>query len=157
LEALLPPINALIPLILFVALILAASLYGLAASRHFPRRPEGLGSIVLFGSMTLVIAGLVAGIAAALPFVPWYAAIIGGGLSISRSAAGAAMVCRQLRQWMRRAARVCRGQRGSRCPPGYVRGCRIKCKTIVLLSSQNMLQKNTAHGHFALFVSSAMC
>jgi hypothetical protein len=80
------PINTLILLILFMALILAASLYGLAASGHFPRGQKisacGVGLVVLFGSMGLVILCLVGGIAAAVRFVPWYAAIIGGGLSV---------------------------------------------------------------------------
>jgi hypothetical protein len=75
-----------IPLVLFMALILVASLQGLAASGHFPRapRPSGaaVGPIILFGSMAVAIAGLASGIAAAIRFVPWYAAIIGGGLSI---------------------------------------------------------------------------
>ncbi len=75
-----------IPLVLFMALILAASLYGLAASGHFPRAAQsstsGVGPIILFGSMAIAIAGLASGIVAAVRFVPWYAAIIGGGLSI---------------------------------------------------------------------------
>ncbi|MGO9699132.1 MAG: hypothetical protein ACLPX7_07720 [Xanthobacteraceae bacterium] len=75
-----------IPFVLFVALILAASLHGLAASGHFPRAPRPstskVGPIILFGSMAVAIAGLASGIVAAVRFVPWYAAIIGGGLSI---------------------------------------------------------------------------
>jgi hypothetical protein len=76
------PTTLLIPLALFMGLILSASLHGLAVSGHFPRRPEGPGSILLFGSTALVIAGVVAGITAALRLVPWYAAIIGGGACI---------------------------------------------------------------------------
>jgi hypothetical protein len=75
-----------IPLVLFMALILVASLHGLAASGHFPRTPRpsasGVGPIISFGSMTVAIAGLASGIAAAVWFIPWYAAIIGGALSI---------------------------------------------------------------------------
>ena len=69
-----------------MGLILVASLHGLAASGHFPRALQpstsGVGPMILFGSMAVAIAGLACGIAAAVRFVPWYAAIIGGGLSI---------------------------------------------------------------------------
>ncbi len=75
-----------IPLVLFMALILAATLHGLAASGHFPRAPQpsgaGVEPIILFGSIAIAIAGLAGGIVAAVWFVPWYAVIIGGGLSI---------------------------------------------------------------------------
>ena len=75
-----------IPLVLFMALILVASLHGLAASGHFPRPPQpstsGVGPIILFGSMAVAIAGLASGIVATVRFIPWYAAIIGGGLAI---------------------------------------------------------------------------
>jgi hypothetical protein len=83
-----PLIDYLVPLVLFVALILVASLYGLAVSGHFPRRPKGtafasaLGAMMLFGSMALTIAALAGGIPGALHFVPWYAAIIGGGFAL---------------------------------------------------------------------------
>ena len=79
-------ISALPAVALFAALVLAASLQGLAASGHFPRTRRGPASaiepIVLFGSIALVIVCLAAGIAAVLRLVPWYAAVIGGGLSI---------------------------------------------------------------------------
>jgi hypothetical protein len=83
-----PLINYLVPLALFVALMLAASLYGLAVSGHFPRRQKGtafasaFGAIILFGSVALTIAALAGGIMGALHFVPWYAAIIGGGFAL---------------------------------------------------------------------------
>jgi hypothetical protein len=79
-----PLINYLVPLALLVALIFAAALQGLAVSGHFPQRRKAaeFGTIVLFGSMALVVLGLVGGIAAALHFVPWYAAIIGGGFAL---------------------------------------------------------------------------
>jgi hypothetical protein len=81
-------IDYLVPLALFVALMLAASLYGLAVSGHFPRRQKGtafasaFGAIMLFGSVALVIATLAGGILGALHFIPWYAAIIGGGFAL---------------------------------------------------------------------------
>jgi hypothetical protein len=77
-----------VPLALFVALMLAASLYGLAVSGHFPRRQKEtafasvFGATILFGSLALVIAALAGGILGALHFVPWYAAIIGGGFAL---------------------------------------------------------------------------
>ena len=79
-----PLINYLVPLVLLVALIFAAALQGLTVSGHFPQRRKAadFGTIVLFGSMVLVVLGLVGGIAAALRFVPWYAAIIGGGFAL---------------------------------------------------------------------------
>jgi hypothetical protein len=81
-------IDDLVPLALFVALMLAASLYGLAVSGHFPHRQKGtafasvFGATILFGSLALVIAALAGGILGALHFVPWYAAIIGGGFAL---------------------------------------------------------------------------
>jgi MFS family permease len=79
-----PLMSYLIPLVLFVALILAAALHGLAVSGHFPRRRKeaAFEAVILFGSMALVVLTLVGGIAAALRFVPWYAAIIGGGFAL---------------------------------------------------------------------------
>jgi hypothetical protein len=83
-----PVIEALIPLALFMTLILAASLQGLAVSGHFPRDCDGsawacgFGAVLLFGSIALAAVCLVAGIAAALRFIPWYAAIIGGGFAL---------------------------------------------------------------------------
>jgi hypothetical protein len=80
--------NYLVPLVLFVALILAASLYALAVSGHFPGRQNGtafastLGTVILFGSMALTIVTLAGGFLAALLFVPWYAAIIGAGFAL---------------------------------------------------------------------------
>jgi hypothetical protein len=79
-----PLINYLVPLVLLVALIFAGALQGLAVSGHFPHRRKAAAfwAIILFGSMALVVLGLVGGIAAALRFVPWYAAIIGGGFAL---------------------------------------------------------------------------
>jgi hypothetical protein len=83
-----PKENDVIALVLFVTLLLAASLHGLAVSGHFPRSNKAstpapdIGPIVLFGSMAVTIASVATGIAAALRLIPWYAAIIGGGLAI---------------------------------------------------------------------------
>jgi len=74
----------LVPLALFMALMLATSLQGLAVSGHFPSRPDTplRGRIVLSAAIIVVIVCLVAGIVAASWLVPWYAAVIGGGLSL---------------------------------------------------------------------------
>lgn len=77
-----------LPAALFMMLMLASSLQGLAASGHFPRaqrRPalaSGSGTLILYGSMTIVAVCLIAGIVAALRLLPWYAAVIGGGLAV---------------------------------------------------------------------------
>lgn len=77
------PAPALPSLILFMALTLAAVLHGLAASGHFPlRRHPGVGPTILFGSLAIVVACIAEAIAAAVRLIPWYAAVIGGGLSI---------------------------------------------------------------------------
>ncbi len=109
-----PLIDYLVPLALFAALILAASLFGLAVSGHFPRRQKGtafasaFGAIILFGSIALVIAGLAGGIMGALHFVPWYAAIIGGGFALLAAPLVLRVVSRPLCRWPQRAARLCR-------------------------------------------------
>ncbi|HEU5017703.1 MAG TPA: hypothetical protein VFT69_06975 [Pseudolabrys sp.] len=82
------PNSALLPIILFIALILAVSLQGLAASGHFPREHRaptmvvGFGPMILFGSIVVTVLCLAGGILAASRLIPWHIAIIGGGLSI---------------------------------------------------------------------------
>jgi hypothetical protein len=76
------------PLALLMALLLALSLLGLAASGHFPaeHRAAALrsvaGRIVLYGSIAAGAVCLVAGLALAWHLIPWYAAVIGGGAVI---------------------------------------------------------------------------
>jgi hypothetical protein len=77
--------EALIALALFMALVLASALQGLAASGHFPRADQpasGVAPLILFGTIALVALSLAAGSVAALRLLPWYAAVISGGLSI---------------------------------------------------------------------------
>jgi hypothetical protein len=87
-EIFVPLLSYVVPLLLLVGVILAASLQGLAVSGHFPDRPKGtafastFGAIMLFGSIALVLLAVVGGSVAALRFVPWYAAIIGGGCAL---------------------------------------------------------------------------
>jgi hypothetical protein len=82
------PLSAVFPLVLFTALLLALSLHALAASGHFPRTrrgaelASGTGSAMLYGSMAIVMACLLIGLGSAWHLIPWYAAVIGGGLAI---------------------------------------------------------------------------
>lgn len=82
------PIDVWLPLALFVALVLVAALYALAASGHFPREhrapslSHGLGAAILFGSMAAVAFCVLAGLVIAWRAVPWYATVIGAGLAI---------------------------------------------------------------------------
>jgi hypothetical protein len=77
--------NAILPLILFMALLLAVALCGLAASGHFPRQhrspalQSGAGPFILFGSLALSLLCLAAGLWLAGRTIPWYAMVIGGG------------------------------------------------------------------------------
>ena len=79
------PPDAWLPLVSFMALLLALCLYGLAASGHFPhefRAPalrSGAGRLLLFGTMAIALVCFGVGIAVAWRHVPWYALVIGGG------------------------------------------------------------------------------
>ena len=82
------PKESLIPLVLLTALLLVFSLLTLAASGHFPREyrtpplASGLGVVVLYGTIAVAITSLVVALLAAWLLIPWYAAVIGGGLAI---------------------------------------------------------------------------
>src|SRR3954454_24439080 len=82
------PGETLIPLILFTALLLVLSLHTLAASGQFPREhrapalASGIGGFVLYGTIAVAITSLVIALLAAWRLIPWYAAIIGGGLPL---------------------------------------------------------------------------
>ena len=82
------PIAAWLLLLLFSALLLALCLQGLAASGHFPYEHRstvlrrGLGLLLLFGSIATAIICLVIGVTVMWRYVPWYAAVIGGGGAI---------------------------------------------------------------------------
>lgn len=79
------PASAVLPLLLFIMLVLALSLHGLAAAGHFPRERRSpalrstLGTLILFGSLTIALVCLAAGLTAAWQRIPWYAAVIGAG------------------------------------------------------------------------------
>ena len=74
-----------VPLALFTMLMLVISLHGLTASGHFPRETRlpamatGGGVAVLWLTILIVVACLLAGLLAAWRLIPWYAAVIGGG------------------------------------------------------------------------------
>lgn len=73
-------------LLIFMALVCACALYGLAASGHFPREHRApslrspAGAALLFGSMAVTTVAALAGVSFAARSLPWYAAIIGAGL-----------------------------------------------------------------------------
>jgi hypothetical protein len=75
-------------LFLFMALLAAASLYGLAVSGQFPREHRAaslqsvIGAVILFGSIAVTLVSLVAGLLFASQTIPWYAAMIGGGAPV---------------------------------------------------------------------------
>jgi hypothetical protein len=77
--------DAVLPLVLFVALVLALSLHGLAASGQFPREHRAAalrsppGAMILFGSIAVALICLVAGVGGAWRLLPWYAIVIGAG------------------------------------------------------------------------------
>jgi hypothetical protein len=82
------PVSSLVPLALLVALILSASLQLLSASGHFPRAAHrlapagGVSPALLWGSILLVCGSVIVGVIAAWLLIPWYAAVIAGGLAI---------------------------------------------------------------------------
>jgi hypothetical protein len=79
---------AWLSLALLMALLLALSLLGLAASGHFPAEHRAgplrsaTGRLVLYGSLIVGAICLVAGLAVSWSMVPLYAAVIGGGAVI---------------------------------------------------------------------------
>src|SRR5262249_52849684 len=80
-----PAMHGVLPLALFMALVLASALHGLAASGHFPaqhRAPaltSGAGPVILYGTTAIAATAFVAGLAPAWHALPWPAAVIGGG------------------------------------------------------------------------------
>jgi hypothetical protein len=82
------PVQSLPPLALFALLLFAAAIYGLAALGHFPAstRQEamrrGAGPAVLWGTMAVVALSVAIALATAWLMIPWYAAIIGGGIAV---------------------------------------------------------------------------
>src|SRR5262245_54676680 len=76
------------PVVLFTLLMLVLSLHGLSASGHFPpEHPAGTlrslpGVVILHGTILIALTALIAGLWAAWRLIPWYAAVIAGGLAI---------------------------------------------------------------------------
>src|SRR5436190_11423272 len=77
--------DAWLALALFMLLMAAVSLHGLAASGQFPQEHRGAafrsatGGVILFGSIAVTGLSLLAGLLFAARAIPWYAAVIGGG------------------------------------------------------------------------------
>jgi hypothetical protein len=82
------PEASLIPLVLFTALLLFVSLHALAASGQFPREHRApalasvFGTVILYGTIAVAFVNLLVAFFAAWRLIPWYAAVIGGGLAI---------------------------------------------------------------------------
>jgi len=82
------PLASTVPLAVFVALMMFASLQALSASGHFPKTSRltaiasGLGPTILWTSIIVTAASVLGGIAGASILIPWYAAVIGGGGAI---------------------------------------------------------------------------
>jgi hypothetical protein len=80
--------DAWFDLILFMVLLAAVSLHGLAASGQFPREhrvaslQSAAGAAILYGSIAVAMLSLMAGLLFAWQTIPWYAAVIGGGAPI---------------------------------------------------------------------------
>ena len=80
--------EAWVALVLFMLLMAAVSLHGLAASGQFPREHRAAafrsaaGAAILFGSIAVAALSLLAGLFFALQTIPWYAAVIGGGMPV---------------------------------------------------------------------------
>jgi hypothetical protein len=82
------PLASAVPLLVFVALMLLASLAALSASGHFPKASrlpaiaKGFGPAILWMSIAVMATAVVSGAAAAWTLMPWYAVVIGGGGAI---------------------------------------------------------------------------
>ena len=82
------PEAAIIPLALFTTLLLFVSLLALAACGQFPREhrapalASGSGAFILYGTIAVAFISVLIAFFAAWRLIPWYAAVIGGGLAI---------------------------------------------------------------------------
>ena len=82
------PTDAILPLVFFAMLMLMLSLHGLSASGHFPREHRAaalnspLGAIILHGTILIALTSLIVGLWATWRLIPWYAAVIAGGVVI---------------------------------------------------------------------------
>ena len=82
------PVQSLAPLALFTALFFIASLFVLAALGHFPRAARneaishGIGLALLWSTIVIVALCVIVALVAAWRFIPWFAALIGGGTAI---------------------------------------------------------------------------
>jgi hypothetical protein len=83
-----PPIETAISLPLFTALTHVLCLQGLAASGQFPRKHRNpalasrLGAVFLYCAIAVSVASFAVALWTAWRLIPWYAAVIGGGLAI---------------------------------------------------------------------------
>src|SRR5262249_16472444 len=74
--------------LVFTAQILSFALYLLSASGHFPRHHRAValasrpGPMILYGTIAIAVVSLLVALLAAWRLIPWYAAVISGGLAI---------------------------------------------------------------------------
>lgn len=79
------PNSAILPLVVFMALLLATALCVLAASGHFPAQHRAAplrsrgGTCLLLGSLASSVLALAGGALLVGRVVPWYAIVIGAG------------------------------------------------------------------------------
>lgn len=84
----LPMLPSWSTLLLFMGAVLFCALYGLAVSGQFPgeyRAPSlkgTAGACILWGSVLATVLAVVAAVGGAWALVPWYAAVIGGGVML---------------------------------------------------------------------------
>jgi len=76
------PVQSLVPLALFTALFFIASLFVLAALGHFPRAARNDAMKQGFGPALLWTTIVIVALTAAWRFIPWFAALIAGGIAI---------------------------------------------------------------------------
>ena len=75
-------------LAVFSTIVLASTLFGLAASGHFPRSHRApafetpFGQLILRGSIVVATLSTLTAFTLIVRIVPWYALIIGAGLAI---------------------------------------------------------------------------
>jgi hypothetical protein len=75
-------------LIMFMMGVLMLSLYGLTVSGHFPSEfraddlTRGAGAVIMWGTMLIAGAASVATLLFAWATLPWYAILLGGGMTL---------------------------------------------------------------------------
>ena len=75
-------------LILFMAMALNVCMFVVVAAGHFPAHSRAAelrtlaGSLILWGAICIIVVSAVGAMYFAFAILPWYAAVIGGGLMV---------------------------------------------------------------------------